>query len=168
MSSPTIGPTGSTSPSPAAATTTDPTTLVLTRALKDERIPVYGNGKNVRDWLYVEDHCRAIDLIVRKGDDGEIYNVGGHGEKENIEVVKLILETLGKPLSLIAYVKDRPGHDLRYAINPTKVSSLGFAPTHRPEEGIKKTIEWYLSHRDWLRKVEDGSYLAYVKEQYGE
>ena len=122
--------------------------LIITRALNDETIPVYGTGENVRDWLYVEDHCSAIDLIIRKGTPGEVYNIGGHNERTNLDVVKTVLAALGKPESLITFVTDRPGHDMRYAIDPAKIGSeLGWVPSTRFEDGIRKTVDWYLSHR---------------------
>ena len=124
--------------------------LMISRALADESLPVYGDGANVRDWLYVTDHCTAIDLIVRNGRSGEVYNIGGHNEKTNLEVVKTILKALGKPESLIHFVKDRPGHDLRYAMDPTKIETeLGWKPEYTFDTGIQKTIEWYLENREW-------------------
>ena len=121
--------------------------LMIKKALANEPLPVYGNGANVRDWLHVHDHCTAIDLIVRKGRDGEVYNVGGHNEKSNLEVVKTILKALNKPESLIHYVKDRPGHDLRYAMDPTKLmTELGWKPQYTFETGIKEIINWYLKY----------------------
>ena len=121
--------------------------LMIANALVDKPLPVYGEGLNVRDWLYVEDHCRAIDLIIHKGRIGEVYNVGGHNEKQNIEIVKLICKELGKPESLITHVTDRKGHDMRYAIDPTKIhNELGWFPEMKFEDGIKKTIQWYLAH----------------------
>ncbi len=128
--------------------------LMISRALNNESLPVYGNGKNVRDWLHVEDHCSAIDLIIHKGKSGEIYNVGGHNEKTNLEVVKTILKTLDKPESLISYVKDRPGHDLRYAIDPKKLENeLGWKPKYNFDTGIEMTIKWYLENDDWLNTM---------------
>lgn len=124
--------------------------LTLQKALANQPIPVYGDGKNIRDWLYVEDHCRAIDLILQKGKPGEIYNIGGHNEMANMDIIKLILRELGKPESLITYVPDRKGHDRRYAIDPTKIhKELGWLPETRLPKGIKKTIHWYLEHQDW-------------------
>ena len=121
-------------------------------ALNDEPLPVYGTGKNIRDWLYVEDHCEAIDLVFHKGKSGERYNVGGHNEKRNIEIVKLILKQLNKPESLITYVEDRKGHDYRYAIDPTKISTeLGWLPKTKFEDGIVKTIDWYVNHPEYLK-----------------
>lgn len=124
--------------------------LMISNALNDEPLPVYGQGLNVRDWLYVEDHCKAIDLILRRGRSGEVYNVGGHNEMRNIDIVRLICRELGKPESLISYVEDRKGHDLRYAIDPSKLRrELGWEPGTCFSDGIKKTICWYLEHRDW-------------------
>ncbi len=143
--------------------------LMIQKALRNEALPVYGNGKNVRDWLYVEDHCNAIDLIVRNGKNGEVYNIGGHNERTNLEVVKTILKALGKPESLIAYVKDRPGHDLRYAIDPTKIETeLGWKPEHNFDTGIKATIQWNLENQEWLKHVESGEYVNWMKTHYKE
>ena len=142
--------------------------LMIIRALNDEKLPVYGDGSNVRDWLYVEDHCSAIDLIIHNGRIGEVYNIGGHNEKTNLEVVKTILKELGKSEDLIIYVKDRPGHDLRYAIDPTKISKeLGWQPTTRFEEGIKKTIKWYLDNKEWWKEIISGEYKNYYEKMYG-
>jgi dTDP-glucose 4,6-dehydratase len=142
--------------------------LMIIRALNDEKLPVYGDGSNVRDWLYVEDHCSAIDLIIHNGRVGEVYNIGGHNEKTNLEVVKTILKELGKSEDLITYVKDRPGHDLRYAIDPTKISNeLGWQPTTRFEEGIKKTIKWYLENKEWWKEIISGEYKNYYEKMYG-
>ncbi len=136
--------------------------LMISRALADESLPVYGKGENVRDWLYVEDHCSAIDLIIRNGKEGEIYNIGGHNEKSNLEVVKTILKALGKPESLITYVTDRPGHDLRYAIDPTKIhNDLGWLPATKFDDGIKKTIQWYLDNEQWWKDILEGDYQDY-------
>lgn len=136
--------------------------LMIMKALSDESLPVYGQGLNVRDWLYVEDHCKAIDLIIHNGKVGEVYNVGGHNEKQNIEVVKTVLSYLGKPESLITYVKDRAGHDLRYAIDPTKISTeLGWEPETPFEEGMKKTIRWYLDNTQWMDEIKSGEYRKY-------
>lgn len=143
--------------------------LVISRALSDEPIPVYGKGENVRDWLYVEDHCSAIDLVIRKGREGEVYNIGGHNEKTNLEVVKSILSYLGKPESLINYVTDRPGHDMRYAIDPAKIhNELGWLPATKFEDGIKKTIDWYLDNKDWWQNIISGEYQNYFDTMYGE
>ena len=142
--------------------------LMISRALADESLPVYGTGENVRDWLYVEDHCSAIDLVMRKGRVGEIYNVGGHNERTNLEVVRTILRELGKPESLITYVKDRPGHDRRYAIDPTKIHrELGWLPTSSFDTGIKQTIRWYLEHQDWWKNILAGDYQHYYEKMYG-
>ena len=128
--------------------------LMIKNALEEKSLPVYGKGENVRDWLYVEDHCVAIDLIIRKGKVGEVYNIGGHNEKTNLEVVKIILKELNKPESLITYVADRLGHDLRYAIDPAKMQQqLNWQPTTTFEEGIKKTIKWYLENQKWVKTV---------------
>ena len=133
--------------------------LIIMKALKDEPLPIYGDGKNVRDWLYVRDHCRAIDMIVRNGKIGEIYNVGGNGERSNIEVVQTILNELRKPNSLITYVKDRPGHDRRYAINSEKLQSvLGWKPEEDFASGIKKTIKWYCDNPEWVKRIQTGEY----------
>lgn len=142
--------------------------LVISRALADETIPVYGEGANVRDWLYVTDHCSAIDLIIRRGKDGEVYNIGGHNEKSNLEVVRTILKALGKSEDLITYVKDRPGHDLRYAMDPTKIETeLGWQPEFRFEEGIQETIRWYLNNKDWWEHIVSGEYQEYYSRMYG-
>ena len=142
--------------------------LMIQKALRDEKLPVYGNGENVRDWLYVGDHCTAIDLVVRKGRDGEVYNIGGHNERTNLEVVKTILRTLGIPETLISFVKDRPGHDLRYAIDPTKIENeLGWKPEHNFDTGIEATIKWNLDNQKWLRNVESGEYQNWVEKHYG-
>ena len=143
--------------------------LMIINALHDEKLPVYGDGKNVRDWLYVEDHCRAIDLIIHKGTVGEIYNVGGHNEMANIDIGKLICKALGKPESLIEHVIDRKGHDRRYAIDPTKIhNELGWLPETKFADGIKKTIDWYLNHEDWWQPIIDGDYQNYYAEMYGD
>lgn len=142
--------------------------LMIANALADKPLPVYGEGLNVRDWLYVEDHCKAIDLILHKGKDGEVYNIGGHNEKANIEVVKIILGELGKPESLITYVTDRKGHDQRYAIDPTKINKeLGWLPETKFEDGIKKTIKWYLDNEDWWKNIISGEYQNYYEKMYG-
>ena len=141
--------------------------LMIQKALRDEPLPVYGNGSNVRDWLYVGDHCNAIDLIVRKGRDGEIYNIGGHNERTNLAVVKTILKALGKPETLISYVKDRPGHDLRYAMDPTKIETeLGWKPEYSFDTGIMVTVKWNLDNQEWLRHVESGEYMKWMEKNY--
>ena len=142
--------------------------LMIMKAQSDENLPVYGQGLNVRDWLYVEDHCKAIDIIVHNGRIGDVYNVGGHNEKQNIEVVKTILGHLGKPESLITYVKDRAGHDLRYAIDPTKISTeLGWEPETAFDIGMKKTIDWYLENSQWMDDIRSGEYQRYADSIYG-
>lgn len=141
--------------------------LMIINALHDKELPVYGDGANVRDWLYVEDHCRAIDLIIRNGREGEVYNVGGHNEKSNLDVVKIILKALGKSEDLITFVKDRPGHDRRYAIDPTKIhNELGWLPQTKFEDGIAKTIEWYLANKDWWQEIISGEYQKYYEKMY--
>ena len=142
--------------------------LMIANALADKPLPVYGEGLNVRDWLYVEDHCKAIDLILQKGRVGEVYNIGGHNEMRNIDIVKLICEELGKPESLITYVTDRKGHDMRYAIDPNKIhSELGWLPETMFAEGIKKTIKWYLDNKDWWGEIVNGEYRNYYEKMYG-
>lgn len=142
--------------------------LMIINAWNDKPLPVYGNGENVRDWLYVEDHCKAIDLIIRNGRPGEVYNVGGHNEMRNIDIVRMICKELDKPESLITYVSDRKGHDLRYAIDPSKINSeLGWLPETRFEDGIKKTIHWYLSNQSWWEPIISGEYVKYYEEMYG-
>lgn len=141
--------------------------LIISRALADESLPVYGKGENIRDWLYVEDHCAAIDLVIRKGRVGEVYNIGGHNEKTNLEVVKTILKQLGKPESLITFVTDRPGHDMRYAIDPAKIHrELGWLPQTSFDDGIKKTIDWYLDNKQWWQNILSGEYQNYFDTMY--
>lgn len=136
--------------------------LMIAKALSDEKLPVYGEGLNVRDWLYVDDHCKAIDMILENGRIGEVYNIGGHNEKANIDVVRTILKAVGKDESLITYVKDRPGHDMRYAIDPAKIhNELGWKPETLFNEGIQKTIDWYLNNREWWQKILSGEYKNY-------
>ena len=143
--------------------------LMIANALNNKPLPVYGEGENVRDWLYVADHCNAIDLIIRQGKVGEIYNIGGHNERRNLDVVKTILKELGKPESLIHFVKDRPGHDRRYAIDPTKIhNELGWLPETKFEEGIKKTVQWYLENKPWWEHIINGEYQNYYKKMYGD
>lgn len=142
--------------------------LMIINALHDKPLPVYGDGLNVRDWLYVEDHCRAIDLILQKGKVGEIYNVGGHNEMRNIDIVKLICKELSKPESLITHVTDRKGHDRRYAIDPTKIhNELGWLPETKFADGIKKTIKWYLENQPWWENIVNGEYQGYYERMYG-
>ena len=142
--------------------------LTIATCLNDKPLPVYGEGLNVRDWLYVEDHCRAIDLIIHRGREGEVYNVGGHNEMRNIDIVKLICDYLGKPYSLIKHVADRKGHDMRYAIDPTKIhDELGWLPETKFADGIKKTIDWYLDNREWWETIVSGEYRNYYEKMYG-
>ena len=141
---------------------------MIANALADKPLPVYGEGLNVRDWLYVEDHCKAIDLIIRNGKVGEVYNVGGHNEKRNIDIVKIICRELKKPESLITHVTDRKGHDMRYAIDPTKIKNeLGWYPETKFEDGIKKTIKWYLDNKEWWETIISGEYQNYYEKMYG-
>ncbi|WP_339268381.1 dTDP-glucose 4,6-dehydratase [Paenibacillus sp. FSL K6-1330] len=142
--------------------------LMISRALNDEPLPVYGDGMNIRDWLYVEDHCSAIDLVIHQGRVGDVYNIGGNNERTNIHIVKTILEELGKPETLIQFVEDRPGHDRRYGIDPTKImKELGWKPKHNFETGIKETITWYLSNKEWWTRIQSGEYREYLTKQYG-
>lgn len=143
--------------------------LMIANALNDKELPVYGKGDNVRDWLYVEDHCIAIDLIIRKGTVGEVYNIGGHNERTNLEVVKTVLKELGKGEELIRFVTDRAGHDRRYAIDPTKIKNeLGWEPTTTFDEGIKKTIQWYLDNKSWWENIISGEYQNYYEKMYAD
>ena len=143
--------------------------LMIANALNDKQLPVYGKGENVRDWLYVEDHCRAIDMIIHNGHVGEVYNIGGHNERTNLQVVKTIIRELGKSEDLIKYVTDRPGHDMRYAIDPTKIKNeLGWEPLTLFDEGIKKTIKWYLDNKEWWTNIINGEYKNYYKKMYGD
>ncbi|MBE0341957.1 dTDP-glucose 4,6-dehydratase [Paenibacillus sp. 28ISP30-2] len=142
--------------------------LMISRALSDQQLPVYGDGLNIRDWLYVEDHCSAIDLVIHQGKLGEVYNIGGNNERTNVHIVKTVLEELGKPESLISYVQDRPGHDRRYGIDPTKtMNELGWQPKHSFETGIKETIRWYLDNKEWWTRIQSGEYQQYYAKQYG-
>lgn len=141
--------------------------LMISRAFEDKSVPVYGKGENVRDWLYVKDHCAAIDLIMRKGREGEVYNVGGHNERANIDVVKTVLAIMGKSEDLIEFVTDRPGHDRRYAIDPTKISEeLGWTPETSFDDGIRETVEWYSKNKEWLNGVLSGDYMEYYDKMY--
>lgn len=143
--------------------------LMISRALHNEALPIYGDGLNVRDWLYVEDHCSAIDLVIQQGRSGEVYNIGGNNERTNIHIVRTILEKLGKPTSLITYVEDRLGHDRRYGIDPAKITGeLGWKPKHDFEVGIQETITWYLNNKEWWMRIQSGAYRQYVARQYGE
>ena len=142
--------------------------LMIANALNDKALPVYGTGENVRDWLYVTDHCKAIDLIIHKGRIGEVYNVGGHNEMANIDIVKLICKKLDKPESLITYVADRKGHDMRYAIDPTKIhTELGWLPETKFADGIELTIKWYLENKEWWETIISGEYKDYYEKMYG-
>ncbi len=142
--------------------------LMIANALADKPLPVYGTGENVRDWLYVEDHCRAIDMILENGKVGEVYNIGGHNEHSNLDVVKTILKQLGKPESLITFVGDRKGHDLRYAIDPSKIhGELGWMPETKFDDGICQTIDWYLNNESWWKNIISGDYMEYYEKMYG-
>ncbi|MGG1397341.1 dTDP-glucose 4,6-dehydratase [Bacillus salipaludis] len=140
--------------------------LTISRVLSDQKIPVYGDGKNVRDWLHVFDHCTAIDLVMHKGVNGEVYNVGGHNERTNLEVVTTIIKALGKSENLIEFVEDRLGHDKRYAIDPTKIEKLGWKSTYTFETGIVQTIQWYLENKEWWQQIISGEYQKYFENQY--
>jgi dTDP-glucose 4,6-dehydratase len=141
--------------------------LIINNCLIDKELPVYGDGLQIRDWLYVWDHCSAIFIVLEKGAVGEVYNIGGNNEKTNIEIVKLIVKELGKTEELIEYVQDRPGHDRRYAIDNTKITTeLGWKPEYTFERGIKETIEWYINHGNWLRGVTSGDYMKYYEKIY--
>ena len=143
--------------------------LMINNARHDKSLPVYGEGLNVRDWLHVYDHCAGIDLVMRYGKNGEVYNIGGHNERHNIDVVKTILRELDKPETLITYVTDRKGHDLRYAIDPTKIENeLGWKPKYNFETGIKETIEWYMNNQEWMDDVTSGDYMNYYEKMYGD
>jgi len=143
--------------------------LMVTNALEGKELPIYGDGKNVRDWLHVTDHCAAIDLVIHEGKPGEVYNIGGHNERTNNEIVHLIVEKLGVSKDLIKYVADRPGHDRRYAIDPTKImTELGWKPKYTFETGIEETIQWYIDNQDWWKNIKSGEYMNYYQKQYGE
>lgn len=143
--------------------------LMIINALHDKELPIYGDGLNIRDWLHVEDHCQAIDLVLHKGRNGEVYNVGGNNERTNIEIVQTILKHLNKPESLMKFVTDRPGHDRRYAIDATKLrTELGWSPKYNFDTGIEQTINWYLNNREWWENIISGEYQDYVKSQYGD
>jgi len=142
--------------------------LMINNCENNKKLPVYGDGMQVRDWLHVKDHCIAIDTVLHKGKTGEVYNIGGNNEKANIEIVKLIIKTLGKSEDLIEYVQDRPGHDRRYAIDNTKVTSeLGWSPSYTFEQGVAETIDWYMSNKQWIEKITSGSYMKYYEKMYG-
>ena len=141
---------------------------MISNALEGKKLPIYGDGKNIRDWLHVYDHCQAIDLVLHEGKLGEVYNIGGHNERQNIQIVKLILEALGKDESLIEFVADRLGHDRRYAIDADKIrNELGWKPKYTFETGIKETIQWYLYNQDWMNQVKSGEYQQYYEKMYG-
>jgi dTDP-glucose 4,6-dehydratase len=143
--------------------------LLIANALNDKPIPVYGDGSNVRDWLYVEDHCSALDIVLHNGTIGDVYNIGGHNEWKNIDIVRVVLKEIGKPESLITYVKDRPGHDKRYAIDAAKIQNeLGWVPSYQFENGIKKTVQWYLQNTQWWERIISGEYKKYYESQYSE
>lgn len=143
--------------------------LMIVNALLDRPLPIYGDGLQVRDWLYVEDHCSAIDLVLHHGISGEVYNIGGNNERTNLDVVKRVLQELNKPESLIQHVTDRPGHDLRYAIDATKIrSELGWKPRFQFDDGIKQTVCWYVENRNWWQTIHSGGYLRYYEQQYGD
>lgn len=142
--------------------------LMIAKALSDKDLPVYGDGLNIRDWLYVEDHCSAIDLVLHNGIGGEVYNIGGNNERTNIQIIQTILRQLGKSESLMKFVKDRPGHDRRYGIDATKITNeLGWKPKHTFDTGIQKTIQWYLDNQEWWKRIQTGEYQKYFNEQYG-
>ena len=141
--------------------------LMISNAIEDKDLPIYGDGMHIRDWIYVEDHCRALDVVLRRGREGEVYNVGGRNERPNLSVAKTILDQLGKPHSLIRYVTDRPGHDRRYAIDFSKIErELGWSPSISFEDGIRRTVEWYRTYQDWWRKIKTGEYLDYYSRMY--
>lgn len=140
--------------------------MAITRVMKGQRVPLYGSGQNIRDWLHVQDHCAAVDLILHTGVDGEVYNIGGHNERANLEVVKTIIQTLGGREDLIEYVEDRPGHDKRYAIDPAKIETLGWKPVYSFESGITETIRWYQENQDWWERILSGQYRQYFEKQY--
>lgn len=142
--------------------------LMITNALHDIELPVYGDGLNIRDWIHVKDHCEAIDVVLHKGIPGNVYNIGGENERTNIEIVKTILKALGKPETLIKYVKDRPGHDRRYAIDSTKLKrELGFSPKTDFTAGMEDTVKWYKDNRTWWERIKSGAYMEYYKSMYG-
>ncbi|MBW7650388.1 dTDP-glucose 4,6-dehydratase [Anoxybacillus sp. ST4] len=143
--------------------------LMITNALEGKELPIYGDGQNIRDWLHVKDHCAAIDLVIHKGGPGEVYNIGGHNERTNNEIVHLIVEKLGVSKDLIKYVADRPGHDRRYAIDPTKImTELGWKPQYTFEKGIVETIQWYIDNQEWWKNIKSGEYMNYYQKQYGD
>ncbi len=141
--------------------------LFITNAIEDQKLPLYGDGLNIRDWIFVADHCDAIDFILYSGDAGDVYNIGGNNERNNLEITHKILKQLGKTIELIKYVKDRPGHDRRYSLNCSKLAKLGWAPKHPFDEALNLTIEWYKNNRPWWEKIKSGEYLEYYKKHYG-
>lgn len=142
--------------------------LFITNAIDDQPLPLYGDGLNVRDWLYVLDHCEALEVVLSRGQPGEIYNIGGGNEHTNLEITHLILRILGKPSTLIRYVKDRPGHDRRYSLDCSKIRNLGWKPRHEFEDAVQATVRWYLENEGWWRKIKDGEYRRYYERQYAE
>ena len=140
--------------------------LFITNALDDQPLPLYGDGRNVRDWLYVRDHCEALDVVAERGVTGEVYNIGGGNERENVEVTRRIVERLGKPWSLVRHVADRPGHDRRYALDCAKLAALGWRPRTRFETALDETVDWYRAHRSWWEPIKSGDYLDYYRRQY--
>jgi dTDP-glucose 4,6-dehydratase len=140
--------------------------LFVTNALEGKNLPIYGDGKNVRDWIYVLDHCDAVDFVIHNGKDGEVYNIGGGNERTNLEITDIILKELDQPDTLKVFVKDRPGHDLRYAVDCTKLKQMGWQPQYEFEKGMKLTIDWYTSNQDWWKKIKSGEYLNYYRQQY--
>ncbi len=141
--------------------------LFVTNAIENKKLPIYGDGKNVRDWIYVEDHCNAIDVVMQKGVEGEVYNIGAGNEKTNLEITEFILDFLGKPRDLMTFVPDRLGHDRRYSLNWEKLRKLGWEPAHSFEEGMENTIRWYVDNRWWWEKIKSGEFLEYYKRHYG-
>ncbi|MBN2093081.1 dTDP-glucose 4,6-dehydratase [candidate division KSB1 bacterium] len=140
--------------------------LFVTNALEGKNLPIYGDGKNVRDWIFVLDHCDAVDFVIHHGEDGEVYNIGGGNERTNLEITDIILKELHRPTTLKTYVKDRPGHDLRYAVDCSKLKKMGWQPQYQFEQGMKLTINWYTSNQDWWKKIKSGEYLNYYRQQY--
>ncbi|OQX89061.1 dTDP-glucose 4,6-dehydratase [candidate division KSB1 bacterium 4484_87] len=140
--------------------------LFVTNAIEDKKLPIYGDGKNVRDWIYVMDHCDAIDFVMNHGDDGEVYNIGAGNERNNLEITGIILSELEKPKELMTFVKDRPGHDRRYSVDCSKLHALGWQPKHSFQEAMKLTIDWYKDNREWWEKIKSGEYLEYYKQHY--
>ncbi len=140
--------------------------LFVTNLIEDKKVPLYGDGSNIRDWIYVVDNCSAIDVVLHKGKEGEAYNIGGDNEKTNKEITEIILKELGKDQSSIKQVKDRPGHDKRYALDCSKIKSLDWKPEHKFENAIQETVSWYKNNKDWWKKIKSGEYLEYYKKQY--